>query len=402
MHIILVTLTFPPEPAEQLIDLCVYLESRGHSVTVITSLPSYPHGKIYQDYQGKIWCSEVINNVKVIRLPVFPSQSSSSYLRLLYYMSNALASLLPVLISKGDVVIGYFPPASIGLPVLLRKFIRGTPYVCWINDMWPDILVEVGVSDKITKHISRLLNVVYKYSSKIVVLSSGFKNNLMDKGVLKEKVHIVHNWVDPSLFKPVPVKNDEFHRYGLNPSDFLVFYAGSQGKMQKLDKVILAMKQLREYEDIKFVLMGVGTEHNKLKSLVTKERLSDKVIFLGRVPNDQVRLCYSFAKAFIVHLTNSDMNKLTIPHKIYGYMAAGRPIIAAVDGCARKEVLDANAGIACNPEDQEGIANAIFSLYNLNRDSAMIMGNNGSSFVKKHRNINSQGAKLEEILLGVS
>lgn len=403
MKILILTLTYPPEPAEHIHDLASYLVSRSHDVTVLTSLPSYPFGRIYDKYRGKLYSNEVINGVKIFRLPIFPSHTQSIVKRAMFYISNALSIILFLLIrgTKPDVTVAYHPPLTIALPAIFLKKFRKVPYVYWIHDMWPETIeAQTGVN-RLTTMIGGFAKNVYHKASRIVVLSEGFKDNLIDKGIDGVKITVVQNWADSDFHTPVKVVEEDYRRYGLSPSDFHVFYAGNLGMMQSLEDVILAGSYLRHLDDVKIVLMGTGARYNELEALTRKMGLEDKVLFLGRVPQDEVNLCYALATVFIVHIKDIPLNRITIPHKIYGYMLSAKPVIAAIRGDARVEVLSSGGGIACQPQQPESIAEAIEKLYRMPRSDLATMGAQGREFVSNRRSAEALAPIFEEVLFKV-
>ena len=400
MNIVILTLTYPPEPAEHIHQLAKFLTGRLHDVTVLTSLPSYPYGRIYDSHRGRLWQKETVEGIRIVRLPVLPSHTKSFVMRALFYFSNSCSLSVYLLAKKKayDIALVYHPPLTMAIPGILLKKCIGTPFIYWIHDMWPETIEAQTGINKVTRFIGYLAGKVYHQASHIVVLSKGFKKNLMEKGISGSKISVISNWADPVYFKPLTVVDDDYKKYRLNPRDFHIVYAGNLGLMQSLDDVIRAMTYLRHLSNIKLVFMGTGVRTDELKKLSAELGLADRVIFLGRVPDDEVNKCYSLADTFIIHIKDIPLNRITIPHKIYGYMLSAKPVIAGIAGDALDEILQAGAGIACLPQNPASIAKAMEDMYHTPKDTLKLMGSSGRSFLLKERTIDVLAAKFEKII----
>ncbi len=398
MNITFVTLTYPPEPAEQIHDLAKYLVKNNHTVNIITCLPSYPYGKIYKKFRNKLFDVKYVDGVKIIRVLVFPSQSPRIIHRMLYYMTFAISTIIPVISTKTDIFIAYHPPPSVIIPIIIKNFFRKTKFIYWINDMWPETLEVLKLSPLISKTLNKIHAFIYSKAMRIVVLSEGFKQNLKTKGVSEDKIEVIHNWINLNEFKIQKSNNDIYSKYNIKKNNFHIVYAGSQGKMQQLEVLIRAFKNLESYPNIKFLLLGTGTEHENLKKIIKLEKLNHKVFMLGRVPTLDLPYLYNIADAMIIHLKSLEINNSTIPHKIYGYMAAKKPIIGAITGDAANEIKRSNSGYTCDPGSPKKVSDIILKMYNHSNQERKSFGINGYNFVKQNRSINNQGYKFKNIL----
>jgi len=173
---------------------------------------------------------------------------------------------------------------------------------------------------------------------------------------------------------------------------------GNLGEMQALESVIRAISLLKEEKDIKMVFVGTGTRETELRGLARKMDIEDSVKFIGRVSPEDVPGYYSIANALLVHIKDTDLFRITIPHKIYEYMMAAKPIIAAVRGDAREIILTANAGMACEPENPESISSAIKSLKLMPSADQANMGINGRRYLLETSTPDAIIDRIEEIL----
>jgi glycosyltransferase involved in cell wall biosynthesis len=403
MKIAIITLTFPPEPAQHILDLALGLVAKGHSVKVITSLPSYPLGRIYPSYRWRLISIEDVQGVKVVRLPVVPTHARAFVKRAVYYLTNALSTTLysiATLFSRADVTVVYHPPLTTALPALMLRLLTGSRFVHWIHDMWPETLEAGGVRNRrLLGYIDRFAKFTYARASKIIVLSNGFKENLIAKGVPHQKIHAIPNWANADTFSVGAAAPGDFERVGLDAGRFHVLYAGNLGEMQALESVVDAVSVVEEEQECVLLLPGTGTREAALRRYVADRGLNQRVKFLGRVSPDQVAAYYSLANALLVHIKDTKLFEITIPHKIYEYMLAAKPIIAAIKGEAAREVSDARAGIVCEPENAASIAQAMRAIRSLSDAEKLVLGANGRRFVLEQRSPRVLIDSIEHVLL---
>ena len=279
-------------------------------------------------------------------------------------MTFAISTIIPVISTKTDIFIAYHPPPSVIIPIIIKNFFSKTKFIYWINDMWPETLEVLKLSPLISKTLHKIHAYIYSKAMRIVVLSEGFKQNLKTKGVSEDKIEVIHNWINLNEFKIQKSNNDIYSKYNIKKNNFHIVYAGSQGKMQQLEVLIRAFKNLESYPNIKFLLLGTGTEHENLKKIIKLEKLNHKVFMLGRVPTLDLPYLYNIADAMIIHLKSLEINNSTIPHKIYGYMAAKKPIIGAIKGDAANEIKRSNSGYTCDPGSPKKVSDIILKMYN--------------------------------------
>jgi colanic acid biosynthesis glycosyl transferase WcaI len=403
MKVTILTLTFPPEPAHHILELAEGLSERGHKVSVVTSLPSYPYGRIYEGFRGRLFSVERSRNMRIVRVPVIPSHSKSLFRRSAFYGSNLLFSFVHQALltwKASDVIVAYHPPLTTGFLALFMKMARGTPFVHWVHDMWPETLVEAGLTNSAAmRAIDRSAKYIYDRAARIMVLSKGFRQNLIDKGVVATKINVIPNWANPHTFSSMPPSPDLCAKHDLNLGDYHLFYIGNLGEMQALDSVIKAMGLLRDEDRLRLVFLGSGIREAELRDTAKSMQLDGKVRFLGRVPPEDVPQYYALADALLVHIRDSALFRITIPHKIYEYMMASKPIVAAIKGDALEEVLSAGAGVACEPENPEAIANAIRKLKTMPKQAQREMGARGRQFLLDNRQPGKLIDDIEKILI---
>lgn len=379
MKVLILSQWYPPEPAVIPHGLATELVERGHEVLSVTGFPNYPLGRIYAGYHQRLWKWDELGGVRVLRLPLYPDHSRSGVRRALNFLSFAAsASLLgPILSEPADVMWVYHPPPTIGLPAWWISALRRIPFVYEIQDMWPETLLATGMmrSQLGLAAIGRLARFAYNRATAITVISPGFKRNLIGKGVPEKKIHVIPNWADEDLYRPVPPDSALAAKHGL-AGKFNVVYAGNIGLAQGLDTAVEAAKQLGDLPRVQFVLVGDGVDEPRLRAMSVREGVRN-VRFLGRQPPESMSSFLALADAALVHLKRDPLFEMTIPSKTLAYMACARPILMAVAGDAADVVREAGAGLTCAPEEPKALAEAVRALYEMPIAARERMGNAG-------------------------
>jgi glycosyltransferase involved in cell wall biosynthesis len=352
-------------------------------VQVLTGFPNYPTGKVYPPYRIKLVQREDMDGIEVIRVPLYPSHDRSAFRRILNYSSYAVsaASIGAALVQRADVAYVYHPPASVGLTALALKYLRGIPFVYDIQDLWPDTLAVSGMfnSPRGLEAVGAWCKLIYHEAAHIVVLSPGFRELLVERGVPSDKVSVIYNWADDAALARVAPQPQLAQELGL-AGRFNVMFAGNLGAVQGLDVVLDAATKLQERApQVQFVMVGDGVDAERLRR-VSQERGLANVLFLGRRPIAEMPPLLALADAVLVHLTDHELFRITIPSKIQAYLASGRPIIAALRGDAAELVQRAQAGLCCAPEDASALTATVLSMLSLEAEERAAMGQRGRKF----------------------
>ena len=355
------------------------LRDRGHQVRVLTGFPNYPEGRLYDGYKMRPWQWEDIRDINVLRVPLFPDHSWSVVRRGLHYGSFALsASTIGLwLCGDADIMYVYHPPLSIGIPGALISKLRHIPMVYGVMDLWPESMIAAGLKlNPIALNVlSRLERWVYQQAVHIIVLSPGFKRNLVSKGVPAQKIEVVPVWGDESLYRPELPDAALAAEYGLD-GHFNIIYGGNLGKAQALDTVVEAAALLQDIPEMQFVLIGSGVAEQGLRDLVAERGLSN-VRFIGRQPPERMAHFYALGDVLLVHLENHPLFEITVPSKTMVYMACGRPVIMAVGGDAADVIRSAGAGVTCSSGNPDALAAAVRSLAGMSVEEREAMGEAG-------------------------
>jgi len=405
MRTIFLTQWFDPEPgASRGLPLARWLADHGHDVQVLTGVPNYPGGHVYPGYRMRLWQREVMDGVPVLRVPLYPSHDTSALGRVTNYTTFSLsaATLGTALLAPGDVAYVYHPPATVGLPAMMLKTLRGMPFVYHIADMWPESVVESGMLDSaaVRRIVRGLLSVwcrvVYRQARAITVLSPGFKRLLVERGVPGDKIHVIYNWTDEAMFRPVPRDEALARELGL-AGRFNIVYAGNLGPLQGLDAVVRAAARVRTVRSIQIVIVGVGQQELELRALA-RSLGANNVLFVGRRPYQEMPRICALADVHLVHLRDLPFFRATIPSKTQVALACARPVLMAVNGDAADIIRKAEAGVTCPPEDEARLADAMVALAETAGDELAAMGQRGRRFYLDEMSLDIGGRHMDSLL----
>lgn len=383
VRVLLLTQWFDPEPTFKGLVFARELVNRGFEVEVVTGFPNYPGGRIYPGFSMRLIKKEVIDGVRVTRLPLYPSHGQSGVGRVANYMSFAATSLLYGLFGakRPDVIYAYHPPLTVGIAAVFIRFFRRVPVVYDIQDMWPDTLRATGMfsNEAALNVVSKVCNWVYRHVDQLVVLSPGFKRLLIEREVPEKKIEVIYNWCAEDQITAATYEiPDGFP----NDSRFRVLFAGNIGKAQALDSVLDAAKilQLRG-KTMVFVFLGGGVEVKRLEQRVNDEGLNN-VVFLPAVSMAQVGNYLSSADALLVHLKKDPLFTITIPSKTQAYMAVGKPLLMGVDGDAADLVAHSGCGHIAQSQNPEALVEAVEKLMNATPAELNTMSEKGRDFYR--------------------
>lgn len=376
MRILTLSQWYLPEPEIKIHLLGRDLAARGHSVTAITGFPNYPQGRVYPGFRQRLWQREEMNGVRVVRLPLFPDRGRSAWKRAANYLSFAASAAVlgPALSGPADVAWVYHPPLTVAIPALSLSWLRRVPFVYEVQDMWPETLPATGMvsNPRLLSAVRRFADLAYRHAAAITVISPGFRENLIEKGVPAEKIHVIPNWADEEVYRPLPRDPALAAAHGLE-GRFNVIFAGNMGPAQALSTAVEAASQLRDLPAVQFVFIGDGLDVPELQRMVEARGL-DNVRFLGRQPAERMPEFLALGDALLVHLRRDPLFEITIPSKTLSYLACARPVICGVAGDAAEVVRDAGAGIVCPPEDPAALADSVRRLYAMAPEERERMG----------------------------
>ncbi|HEU4950671.1 MAG TPA: glycosyltransferase family 4 protein [Holophagaceae bacterium] len=401
MRILLVAQYFDPEPHLKGLVFARELVRQGHEVEVLTGFPNYPGGRLYPGYRLRLWQREVVDGIRITRVPLYPSHDGSALNRALNYLSFAFSAALlgPWLVTRPQAIHAHHGNATTALPAWVLGMLHGAPYLLDIQDLWPDSIAASGMLPRRAGFFVPLMaawcRFIYRQAGRISALSPGMRRTLIARGVPAERITVIPNWCDEAQAEPGPLEPGEAP---LLAGRFNVLFAGNMGVMQGLEVVLEAAARLaREVPDAQFVLVGDGVVRAQLEAEATARGLAN-VRFLPRRPAEAMGGLLHAADALLVHLKDDPLFEVTIPSKIQAYLAAGRPILCGVKGDGADLVREAGAGLLFPPEDAGALAEAVLALMRMPPARREALGAAGRSFYRARLSVTAGTAAFVRAL----
>ena len=385
MHILLIHQAFAAidEPGgTRHHEIARYLGESGHRVTVIASPVSYLTGKSASITPIPSPLKRGERGVRVIRAYTYSALHRSFVHRVFSFFSFMVSSFMTGLrVRDVDLVWGTSPPIFQGVTAWLLARIKRVPFLFEVRDLWPAFAIAVGVLQNkfIIRASEWLEKFLYRRADQMLVNSPGFTRHIENRG--GRDIVLVPNGADPCMFDPA-AEGALFRKTHNLEGKFVALYAGAHGMSNDLDVLLDAATQLRERTEIAIVLLGDGKEKSALIDRAAEMGLSN-VRFIPPVPKTEMGTALAATDACIAILKPIEMYKTVYPNKVFDYMAAGRPVILAINGVIRDVVEDADAGIFVPPGDADSLAAAICTLAGDCREGARL-GQNGRKYVEEH------------------
>jgi glycosyltransferase involved in cell wall biosynthesis len=400
MQILIVTQYFWPENF-RINDLASELVNRGHSVTVLTGIPNYPSGTVFEDYQQNPDGFGYYVGAAVWRVPMLARGQGFVRLSLNYFSFVIGACLWGPWRLRGqqaDVIFVFEPsPVTVGLPAVLLGRIKHAPVVFWALDLWPETLAAVDVvrSPRVLGWIGHLVRFIYDRCTLVLGQSRGFLGSIAKYCSDAEKIRYFPSWAEEVFNEPdllpapeVPAQNGVFN----------VVFAGNIGEAQDFPAVLAAAEILKSNDGIRWLIVGDGRKSGWLQGEVTRRGLQDSVLLLGRFPVERMPSFYAHADALLVSLKKDPVFSMTIPGKVQSYLMAGVPLIGMLDGEGGQVITDANAGLVCAAGDAEGLAAAVLEMATMSTNQRHQFGVNGRVYAQKEFGRDLLMDRLEALL----
>lgn len=377
MKILVICQYYYPEPF-RVNDICEEMVKRGHEVTVVTGEPNYPEGQIYKGYENHAHSDEVINGVKVHRCPIIPRKTGTLY-RFLNYFSypyQAKKYIKNLRASDGkpfDVVfVNQLSPVMMAEPAISYKKKYGTPVLMYCLDLWPESLVAGGIGrgSVIYKFFHKISRRIYRQMNRIFVTSRMFSGYLNREFEIDDGVIDYLPQYAEGMFEKLPCREPD------GKTNFV--FAGNIGAIQSVETIIKAAEEIKD-SPVNFHIVGGGTDLERLKGLADG---LENVVFYGRRPLEEMTEFYSMADAMLVTLKADPVLSLTLPGKVQSYMAAGKPIIGAIDGETKEIIEKAGCGYCGKAEDADELAGNIRRFINDGKTAEL--GSNARDFYEKY------------------
>ena len=366
MHILFLSDNFPPEvnaPASRTFEHCREWVTAGHRVTVITGAPNFPRGRIFDGYRNRLWQSEVIDGIRVIRVWTYIAANEGVLKRTLDYVSFMVSAFIAAGFVCGvDVVIGTSPQFFTACAAYAVGLIKRRPWVFELRDLWPESIRVVGAmkGGRVLDALEALELFLYRRATAVVSVTHAFKDDLIRRGIAPQKIHVVTNGVDVSRFTPQSKDAALVRSLGLE-GYFVAGYIGTHGMAHALDTILDAAAIVRKEPDggrWRFLLLGDGASKAQLERRARAEGL-ENVIFVPSVPKGEVARYWSVLDAAVIHLKRDDLFRTVIPSKLFEAMGMGLPVLHGVEGESAEIVTRHDVGLPFTPEDPADLVRAL-------------------------------------------
>ena len=364
MRILVVSQYFWPENF-RINDLVAEFRKRGHAVTVLTGKPNYPDGKVFREYRADPNRFASFAGAPIVRVPMISRGRGGLRLALNYASFALSACLFGPWCLRGqsfDVILVFEPsPVTVGLPAVLLRRLKRAPVAFWVLDQWPETLRAVGVirSSIVLAGVGRLVTFIYRRCDLLLAQSRSFMPQIRRYAGDRPKIEYFPSWSEPapelemvSAATEVPVQ----------PGVFTVLFAGNIGDAQDFPAIVNAADLLKDRVDIRWIVVGDGRRAQWVRDEVRRRGLGDRLRLLGRFPLARMPSFYKCADALLVSLRADPVFAMTIPGKVQSYLAAGRPLIAMLDGEGAELIDRAEAGMVCRAGDSDGLARIVVQI----------------------------------------
>jgi glycosyltransferase involved in cell wall biosynthesis len=383
MHILLIHQAFTSldEPGgTRHYELSRYFAEHGHQVTIIASQISYLTGTYKQE--NPLHQEHQFHNpgITVLRAYTYPALHRSFFHRLVSFFSFMLSSfLVGMRVKRIDLVWGTSPPIFQGLTSWLLARLKRVPFLFEVRDLWPAFAVDLGILRQplVIRASEWLESFLYNHADQVVVNSPGFIQHVQNRGA--QKVQLIPNGADIAMFDP-QADGKKLRQDRDLEGKFVALYAGAHGISNDLEVLLDSAEILKTQPEIILLLLGDGKEKPNLIAKSREMHLSN-VRFLDPVPKADMPEYLAASNACIAILKPIRLYKTVYPNKVFDYMAAGRPVILAIDGVIKEVIENARAGIVVPPGKPAALAEAIRKLAS-NPDLSYVLGKNGRQYVE--------------------
>ena len=388
LKVLLLTAYYEPE----ITALATYVSQVVHDlavqhcdVRVITPMPTRDVDKQTQSEYRKLPVETLEDGRLIIRrlhIPFVEPRNLTA--RALRYLLVMTALFFRGLFEPADVVLLYSAPPIFGLLGAALRLFRRVPVVYYLQDIFPDSLINSGISSsKLPVILGRWMErITYRAVSRIIVICRDFRDNVLAKGVHADKLDLIYNWVDECVIQPIPRQQNRLvARFALERDAFYVTYSGNVGTTQNLELLVDVADRLKKYADIRFLIIGNGSHEANIKYYAARKKV-DNLRFLPFQDAQDLSHVLSIGDVGII-LSKPHIGQNSFPSKTWYIMAAARPVIASFDlESELHDIVDAaNCGIYVRPDDRDAFEQAILTLYR-DRELCRQLGGNGRRYIE--------------------
>ena len=405
MRILFVTQYYPPEigaAQNRLSDLAKRLKNKGHYVTVLTAVPSYPKGEIYEGYRGTLRMEEERDGIRVVRTWVYATKKKSFLPRIFNYLSFAALSLVvgSVTAWDADVVIVESPPLFLGFSGYILSRLKRAKFVLNVSDLWPESAVVLNVlrNRRLIRWATRGEEWLYRKASLVTGQTQGIVESIRRR-CPENSAHLLTNGVTPEFLDRVAqarISRESLREKFGFAQKFIVAYTGVHGLAQGLNTLLQSADLLRKHADIWFCFFGDGPEKSHLQASAVERGLSN-VYFHSSLQASEMAELLASIDVSVVPLKRNDLFKGALPSKLFEALGAAVPVVAALDGEARELIQESQGGLVVEPENAVDLAQKVLQLYQ-DAELCRRLGENGRAYASIQFNRKEIAERFESLL----
>ncbi|MEI5945761.1 glycosyltransferase family 4 protein [Bacillus albus] len=387
-------------------ELCLDLQN-DFDITVIAAQPNYAGEKISSK---KIFEEDRLENMKIVRIRLPEVDKTSKFSRMKYIFSYFALANIALLKEKGVDIIYTIsqPPVLGGLIGTIGKFLKRAKHVYNVQDFNPEQAAAVSYTNKqsVFKIAKKIDMLNCRYSDCVIVVGNDMSETLKQRfnGKKIPKHTVINNWTNEQEVIPVDKSNENIQQFltenGLEDK-FIIMYSGNIGLYYDLENIIHVTSHFKEYKDIAFVFIGEGAVKKEMQDFVEDNGIQN-AFFLPYQPKEFIKYSLNVADVHLV-VNQKGIKGVSVPSKIYGVMAAGKPILGVLeqDSEAQRLIEKSNSGIVVEPQDYNGIVHTIEQFYRMEKSKVIEMGLNGRKYLdenlKREISINKYRNLLKQI-----
>lgn len=402
MHVLVVSQYFWPE-VFRVNEIVSELRARGHQVTVLTGRPNYPGGTVFEDYAADPAAFAQYHGAEVLRLPLRPRGKGSLRLLLNYWSFVFWGCLLGPWLLRGRRFDAIFcfetSPITSAVPAVLLRRLKRAPLLLWVLDLWPDTLAAVGMvrGERGLNAVGALVRFIYRRCDLILAQSKGFFPAIERWSGEPAKTRYFPQWAE-AIFDGDVETAPLAPELAPHAGRFKIMFAGNIGDAQDFPALLQAAEATRHRADIHWLIVGDGRQADWVRAEIERRGLQATVFMLGRHPIERMPEFFKGADALLVSLKAEPIFAMTIPGKVQAYLAAGRPLLAMLDGEGARVIEEAQAGRVAAAGNAEALAAQAIALAELAPGERAAMGKRAQTYCRREFDRRTLIAQLERWL----
>ena len=356
-RILLISDNYLPEvnaPATRCSEHALVWSRLGYNVTVLTSNPNFPAGKLHDGFKNRLLQVEWYQGIRIIRVWTLIHRNEGIVLRSMDQFSFLISSFLIGIFLRFDIILATSPNFFAAISGHLISKFRRVPWIMEVRDIWPESIVAVGAlkNGTLLRILEKIELRLYRSSARIVVVTDAFKRLLVSRKIDSKKIYVHKNGVILNKFLPIEKNSSILNNYPQLNEKTVIGYIGTMGMAHGLDFIIKMLPRIAVMNSkVHFVFIGDGSERKRLIDLANGLFLTN-VTFIDPVPKNEIRNYISVIDFALVNLSKTDTFKTVIPSKIFELCAMEKPILLGVSGESKEIIESFSAGVCFEPEDE--------------------------------------------------